>query len=230
MAVEHGNQVAMPRQVHQQPLDMAHGSVRLLLTGALCGDPPVMKPVGRGHRKQSDVPSVLANQAGGFHRFRRHGPGIGNDGFGVRSGAAHPVGAVGYVLNIDRGELPHRLGQRSGRQAQIDRSARIGRFSCRALHVVERPAEYRRKLIDIGGFETCQPVLRHADQRRGDRLMRTALTGQADARWRCDQYKSGVLIASIVQCIETTLNKRVVQRPDRQQTLAMDRVGQPQRR
>ena len=81
------------------------------------------------------------------------------------------------------------------------------------------------QLIDEGRLEACQPVLRHADQRRGDRLVRAAFRGQRHARGRRDQHEARILIAGIVQRIEAALDEGIIERADRQQPLAEQRVA-----
>ena len=121
---------------------------------------------------------------------------------------------------------PLRLVQRAGREPQIDRTALAG-F---ALHVAKAPAHDHGEFIDKGRFERGQAILRHADQRRRDRLMRAAFRRQRDARRRRRHHETGVLVAGIIQRIEAALDEGIVQRPDRQQPLAIDRMRQPERR
>ena len=86
------------------------------------------------------------------------------------------------------------------------------------------------QLVDEGGLEARQPVLRHADQRRGDRLVRAAFRRQRHAGRRRGEDEAGVLVAGVVQGIEAALDERVVERADRQQALAEDRMRQAERR
>jgi hypothetical protein len=63
------------------------------------------------------------------------------------------------------------------------------------------------------------PILHHADQRRADRLMRPALGRERDAGRRGDQDEAGILVAGIIQGIETALDEGVIERADRDQPL-----------
>ncbi len=63
-----------------------------------------------------------------------------------------------------------------------------------------------------------------------DRLMRAAFAGQRDAGRRRHQDEPCILVAGIVQRIEAARDERVVERADRQQPLAVDRMRQAQRR
>ena len=119
-----------------------------------------------------------------------------------------------------------RLVQRAGREPQIDRTALAG-F---ALHVAKAPSHDHGKFIDKGRLERGQPILRHADQGRRDRLVRAAFRRQRDARRRRRHHEAGVLVAGVVQRIEAALDEGIVQRADRQQPLAIDRMRQPERR
>ncbi len=118
-------------------------------------------------------------------------------------------------------------------EPQIDRAAGTltAVISARvALHVLEAPPHDDGELIDESRLERCKTVLRHADQRRRDRLMRTAFRRQRDARRRRRHHETGILIAGIVELIETTLDEGIVQRRDRQQTDAVDAARQAQGR
>ena len=116
--------------------------------------------------------------------------------------------------------------RRAGRQPQIDRSALAG-F---ALHVLETPAHDHGEFVDEGRLERGQPVLRHADQGRRDRLMRAAFRRQRDARRRRRHHEARILVAGIVQRIETALDEGIIERADRQQPRAVDRMRQAERR
>ena len=98
-----------------------------------------------------------------------------------------------------------------------------------ALHVLERPAHDRHQLVDVGRLERREPVLRHADQRRADRLVRAAFRRQRDPRRRAGDDEARVLVAGVVQRIEPARDERVVQRADGKQPLAVDRMRQAKR-
>ena len=88
------------------------------------------------------------------------------------------------------------------------------------LDVVERPRHDGGKLVDEGRLERGEPVLRHADQRRADRLVRAAFGRKRDAGGRRHQNEAGILVAGVVERIEPARDERVVQRADREQPLA----------
>ena len=98
-----------------------------------------------------------------------------------------------------------------------------------ALHVVEGPFHDRGQLVDVGRLEGGEAVLRHADQRRADRLVRAALGRQRDPGRRAGHDEARVLVAGIVQRIEAATHERIVERADGQQALAEQRVRQPER-
>src|SRR6185312_7331419 len=68
------------------------------------------------------------------------------------------------------------------------------------------------------------------DERRGDRLMRAALRRKREARRRRHQDEAGLLVAGIVERIEAALNERIIERTDRDQAFAIDRMREPERR
>ena len=129
------------------------------------------------------------------------------------------------------------LLDRPRRQPQIDRAAglvaqpvALGGFAVAVpLDVVERQGDDRGELVDEGRLERGEPVLRHADQRRADRLVRAAFRRERHARRRRDQNEAGVLVAGVVQRIEAARDERIVERADRQQPLAVDRMRQAER-
>ena len=130
------------------------------------------------------------------------------------------------------------LLDRARGEPQIDRAAglvaqpvALGRLALAALlDVVERPRHDGGKLVDVSRLERREPVLRHADQRRADRLVRAAFARERDAGGRRDEDEARLLIAGVVQRIEAARDERIVQRADREQPLAIDRVRQAERR
>ena len=153
--------------------------------------PARVQPVGGGDGENGDIVAVFGEEARRLDRFRRDDALIGDADFAIRSRRAQPVCAVDDVL-LQR-IVQHALGllQRHGGEAQIDRSAGFvaqpaGGFLVLAvaLHIIERPAHDLGEFVHEGGFETCQSILRHADQRRADALMRAAFRRQGDAA-RC---------------------------------------------
>ena len=131
---------------------------------------------------------------------------------------------------------PRELVERPRGEAQVDRAALLvavpaplAVLLALALHVVEGPLHDRGQLVDVGRLEGGEPILRHADQRRADRLVRAALRRQRDARRRADDDEARVLVAGVVERIEAAADEGIVERADRQQPLAEQRVRQPER-
>src|SRR5262249_61267687 len=59
--------------------------------------------------------------------------------------------------------------------------------------------------------------------------MRTALRGKRDACGSGHEYEAGILVTGVIECIEPALNERVIKRADGNESLAVDRVGKPER-
>ncbi len=74
----------------------------------------------------------------------------------------------------------------------------------------EPPAHYHCKFIHKGRLETGETILRHANQRRGDGLVRPAFRRKRHARRRGDEHEAGILIAGMVERIEAAFDERVV--------------------
>ncbi len=77
------------------------------------------------------------------------------------------------------------------------------------------------------GFEAR---LAHADQRRGNRLMRPALGPQSDARRRRHQNEARILVERIIQRVEPARDEGIIQCPDGKQGLPEQRPRQAGRR
>ena len=115
-------------------------------------------------------------------------------------------------------ELALRLLQCAGRQSEIDRAADFVAQQRRlimvgvavALHVIEGPAHDDREFVDEGRLETGETILREANERRRDRLMRAALRRKRNPGWRPHDDKPRGLVTGIVQRIETSLDERVI--------------------
>src|ERR1700677_805058 len=85
MAVDHGDDAAIPRQRRQQFLDMAEMLGPAAVAAQLaCRGPARMQPVRRGDRQQADIPAAFADQPDRLDRLGRHGADIGDHNFGVR--------------------------------------------------------------------------------------------------------------------------------------------------
>ena len=218
----------------EQPLDVRAGVDEAALARPQRRGPAGVEPVGRGDGEEADVAAVLRHQPDRLDRLGRDRAGIGDDHLAVRAGLAQPVGAVDDGLAQLRRHRPLDLLDRPGREPQIDRAAGLvaqpvalgGLAVAVLLDVVERERHDRGKLVDEGRLERGEPILRQPDQRLGDRLMRAALGRERQPRRRCHQDEAGVLIAGVVQRIEAAGDERVVQRADRQQPLAVDRMRQ----
>ena len=164
-------------------------------------------------------------------------PRIGDDHLRVRPRFAQPIGAVDDLLREVARHLAFDLLDRPRRQPQIDRAAGFvaqpvalgGRGIAVLLDVGEGPAHDNTKLIDVCRLERRQAILRQPDQRLGDRLVRAAFAGKRNAGRRCHQNEARVLVAGVIERIEATRDEGIVQRADRQQALAVDRVRQAER-
>ena len=194
MAVEHRDEAAVRRHVREQPLDVAAGVDEAALARPLRRRPAGVEPVGRGDGEQADVAPVLGHQADRLDRLRRDRARIGDDDLRVRPGLAQPIGAVDDVLRrapaSSRAAAARSCGSRGAdRPSRRSRRAASVRSSgaasvAVALQIVEGPAQDHRELVDEGRLEGGEPVLRHADQRRADRLVRAALRRERHARRR----------------------------------------------
>ena len=98
--------------------------------------------------------------------------------------------------------------------AQPTRRGGIVTLLALTLHIVERPLQYDRQFIEKGRLEGREAILRQADERRADGLMRAAFRGQRDTARGRHEDESGILIAGIVERIETALDERVIERAD----------------
>ncbi len=188
------------------------------------GRPTRVKAVRRGDREECDIALALREPARRFGRLGRDGARIGDDGATVRSGRPKPIAARDDVGGQRRGHLSGRLIDRARRQAKVGRAAIV------RLRVFESEAQNDREFIDEGGLEANETVLSHADERRADRLMRTAFAGERDARGRRDEDEARVLIAGVVQRIGAAVDEGVVERADRDDALAVKRVRETEGR
>ena len=205
-----------------------------VLARTLSPMPPRRQTVGRCNSKHTHTAPVLGQQPGRLNGFRCDGARIHDGKPCPRLRPAQPVSAVDDVGFHRIRQLACGLIQRPCGQAQIYRTALLVAMPAlflvlfaRALHVVERPAHDDTEFIDISWLEVGETVLRHADQRRADGLVSAAFRSQRDARRRGRENEAGVLVAGVVQRIETTTDERVVERPNRDQPLAEQRVRQP---
>ena len=153
---------------------------------------PAVEPIGRGYRQQTDVrggPPPSDRPAS--IRLWCDRTRIGHDDLGSlvrvcvasnrhrRSTAQVPASSSRLVCSIERVDKPQINGVRPvSSRSQFARDFPLGV----ALDVIEGKLEDRCKLIDEGRLEGGESVLRHADQRRSDRLVRTAFRGKRYAR------------------------------------------------
>jgi hypothetical protein len=189
----------------------AHARAALAARAARRG-PAGMQPVGRGDASRPTSRRLLADQADRLDRLRRDRAGIGDDHLAIRARLAQPIGAVddawrssGVIMrcgcSIGASRAADRPSRRSRRAASCARTARSPHAACR--RTPQRMID--GELVDEGRLERREPVLRHADQRRRDRLMRAAFRRQRDARRRRHHHEAGVLVAGVVQRIEAAL-------------------------
>ena len=238
MAVEHRNDAAMGRDLRKQLVDMRARVNKPTLARPLRRGPAGVEPVGGGDGEEADVASVLRHQANRLYRLGRDRAGIGDDDLTIGSGPAQPIGAVHDRLAQLRGHRPLDLFDRTRGEPQIHRAAGLvaqpvalrGFAFAVALDVIAGERENRGELVDKSRLEGGEPVLGKPDQRRRDRLVRAALGRERDARRRGHQNKTCLLVAGVIERIETALNERVIERANRDQTLSIDHVRQTQRR
>src|ERR1700688_4601668 len=79
MTVEHADDPAMPRQVGEQPLDMAAGVNQTALARPACRGPAGIETVRRRDGQEPDVAAILPHQTDGLDGFGCDRTGIGND-------------------------------------------------------------------------------------------------------------------------------------------------------
>ena len=157
--------------------------------------PAGVEPVGRGDREQADVAPVLGHQPDRLDR-------LGRDRAAYRRRRSRRSARAGAASRRRRrssrasvsSDLAARLLDRPRRQAEIDRAAGlvaepvplVRLAVAAALDVGEGKGEHDGELVDEGRLEGGEAVLRHADQRRADRLVRAAFGRERDARraWR----------------------------------------------
>ena len=227
----------MGGNVGEQPLDMRARIDKAALAGALRCRPAGIEPVGGGDREEADVAAVLGHQPDRLDRFGRDRAGIGDDHLAIGSRPAQPVGAVDDGLPQVVRHRTFDLLDRPRGEPQIDRAAGLvaqpGGFRwflvAVLLDIGERESEDRRQLVDEGGLEGGEPILREPDERRADRLVRAALGRERYAGRRRHQHEAGVLIAGVVERIEAARDERIIERADREQPLALDAVRQSER-
>jgi hypothetical protein len=188
--------------------------------------------IGRGHGEDADIGHVLGQGIGRLHGLGGQRAGIDDGQLGLRPRFAKPVAAVDDPLVFGRPQAPARLIEGARGQAQIYRATfRITQPRGRrlalavALQVIERPLQDHRKLVGVSRLEAGQAVLRHADERRVDRLVGAAFGRQGDARRRSDDDETGILVAGIVQGIQAARDKGVVEGTDGQQAGAEQRMA-----
>ncbi len=185
--------------------------------------PAGVQPIGRRDGEQPGAGNILEQLRVRLDRVGRHRALVRDGQRCSRRRRYQPVAASDDRSAQSGRERARGLRHRPRRQAQIHRAA------VRALHPVEGMAHQHRKLVGIGRLESRQAGLRHADQRRGARLVRAAFGRQRDARRRRDKDEARILVAGIVHRIQPALDERVVQRADGQQSRAEQVARQAQR-
>lgn len=234
MPVGDGNKGAMGRKVGEQGLDMTGCPADAAPPCPLGRGPAGVQAIRGGDGQHADIPSALAEQPGRRNHFRRDRALIDQHDIGIRTGRLQPIATIDDALAEVRVAARRRLFERPRRQPQIDGAARLvaqpGAFVrltvAIALHIIERPVHDDGQFVEEGRLETRQPILADTDQRRGDRLVCAALRRQRDAGRRADDHEAGILVAGIVQRIETAADEGIINRADRQQALAEQRMGE----
>ncbi|EGY01413.1 hypothetical protein AZA_88680 [Nitrospirillum viridazoti Y2] len=159
----------------------------------------------------------------GLQRLGRQGAAIGDGELRVRRRRAQPVPACDDSVAV-QAQFPLGLLHLAGGEAQVEGAA------VRPLHVVETPGHDGRQFIDIGGLIAGDVGQAHADQRRGDGLVRPALRRQGDARGGGHHHEAGVLVGRVVHGVQAALDEGVVERADGQQPGAEQVMAEAQGR
>src|SRR5580704_135721 len=94
MTVQHADDAAMPRQVGEQPLDMAAGMNQTAFARPARRSPAGIETVRRRDGQEPDVAAILRHQADGLDGLGRDRAGIGDNDLTVRAGLAQPIGAI----------------------------------------------------------------------------------------------------------------------------------------
>jgi len=161
MAVQHRHQTGVGAQIQHQPRQM----------GFFAPFTPVpIQPVSRCHRQKADAVTGKIRMRGS--RLARQGAGVDDGPFRRLARFHPPVGSGQHVAAETFGHLPLGLFVRQCRQAQIYGPAVVG------LHMVKPPAHDFRQFVGKRRLETGQARLAHADQGRGDGLVRAAFGRQ----------------------------------------------------
>ena len=242
MTVEDADDFAMPRQAGEQPLDMRPGVNQTALARSACRGPAGIETVRRVMAKSPTSRRSSAIRPMAWIASGRDRAGVSHHDLAVRAGLAQPIGAIDDRLAQSGRHRALDLLDRTRGQAQIDRApgfvaqpGAFGRFALGILLGVALETQSNEKAriaassSTKAGSNSRKAVLRDADQRLGDRLMRATFRRQRDARRRRHQDKARVLIAGVIERIEAAGDERVVERSDRNEPLAVDGMRQAER-
>ena len=179
----------MVRNVGQQGFHMASGVQIAMQARSLRAVPAGIEPVGRGDGENGDIAPVAADGSGGGDGFAGQHALIGDHHLAFGRRGLQPIGAPDDRVGQGLIDLARRLLDAAGGEAQIDRAAGavarpVGQVRpgiARALHIVESPIHDDGQFVGEGRLEAGQSILRHADQRGSDGLVRAALAGEGNA-------------------------------------------------
>jgi hypothetical protein len=168
--------------------------------------PPSRISAGRDHLRH-DRP----------HAGERHGG--RSPGAAQEVPAADDVAPAGLELLALLGRPREPLVQRPGGQAQV------GRLAAAAAELGHRVQQAPLEVLGEGRLPRHHAGLGHADGRRGDGLVRAALGRERDPRRGADEDALAPGVDPERPRLERPGDERVVDRPDRDERLALGRVG-----
>lgn len=108
-----------------------------------------------------------------------------------------------------------------GAQAQIDRPPII------CLEMPKKPLHHQGQLVGKGRFKRGKSRLAHSDQRCVDRLMRTTLRSKGYSRRRGDKQEPRILVAAVVEGIQSARDEWVIDRSDWNQSRTEKGAAKP---
>ena len=173
----------------------------------LSSGPAAVEKVGRSDREQAEARNVVAKLLPGGERLGHDRAHRDDRRLGVGAGLAKPVAAFKRAL------APAVVGafdllDAAGREPQI------GALAGRIVDQAERLFHHRCELVGVSRLVVAKARLAERDQRRIDRLVRTAFGPERDPAWRRDKQEAGVLVTGVVERIEAAGDERVVERAD----------------
>ena len=141
----------------------------------LRGGPASVEQVRRGDGKEAQPGHVLAKLLPGRQRFGHDCAHRDDRCFRIRAGRAQPISAV------DRAFTPT-VVRAFNLLDGARRQAEIGALARRIVDQAERFLHHRCELVRVGRLVMAQPGLAERNERRVDRLVRTALRAQTSRR------------------------------------------------